>query len=524
AADQRAGRAGRTAPGVCLRLWPESSHAHRPVHELPEIQRLDLAPTLVQLHAEELSGFDDLTWLDAPPPAAVARAQRLLHELALVDEAQHLTADGRAVAAVPAHPRLGRMLLEAARLCCLGRAIVWAAIIGERDIFRREVDHQTLRRYLRPGDPESDLIVRERALAEARSVRFSPRVCADLQLDAAACREVDHTIGQLRRWAIHREMPLDPGSTDDLLIALLHAYADHIAMKPDPEKSHILIPNRKGVAVGPASVVRDAGPLVAVAVDQVGQAGAGKAVTSLASAVTADLLEYVHGDRLYRATVLRWNEEVQAVEQVEQLRFGELTLGETARPATEPPAVRAAAADMLVERIRAGDLKLARWNDEVEQFIERSRCLREWLEEDRFLAYDPDELRVILHEIVNDATRYSEVRERPVIHAVQHAMDYADLQRVESLAPTRLVVPSGYRMPVVYRRGSTPRGRAKIQQLYGCDDTPRVARGTVALTLEILGPNGRAVQITSDLKSFWNNTYPELRKDLARRYPKHDWR
>lgn len=519
-AEQRAGRAGRTSPGLCLRLWPASSHGHRPAHQTCEIQRLDLAPTLLQLKAMGLSGFEALDWLDQPPPNAVERARRLLDELGAVDEVHALTADGRAMAAVPTHPRLGRMLLEAARLCCLGRAITWAALIAERDIFRPDVDHHALRRHLREGEGESDLLLRERAMAEARAVRFSPRACGEMGMNAAACREVDQAAAQLRRWAISREMPLDPGATADLLVAMLRAYGDHVAMKPDADRPHVLMVNRRGVAVGQQSVVRQAGPLVAAAIEQIGRAGSGKAVTALASAVSVDLLEAVHGERVHRVTQPRWNTETQAAEEVEQLRYDGLVLQETARACED----RTAAADMLVERIQSGQLTLARWDEAVRQWIERSRCLRDWLGDERFLAYDDDELAVILHEIVNGATRYSEVRDRPVLEAVRHAMDWADQQRVEKLAPVRLTLPSGYRMPITYEHGSPPRGRAKIQQLYGCTQTPRVAGGRVAVTLEILGPNFRAVQITSDLESFWQRTYPELKRELQRRYPKHEWR
>ena len=186
------------------------------------------------------------------------------------------------------------------------------------------------------------------------------------------------------------------------------------------------------------------------------------------------------------------------------------------------PAARAE--EILVEEIVAERIRLDKWDRDVEQWIWRTRLVQRLFPERALIAYDDDDLRVIYHEIVAGATRYSHVRTRPCLGHVQNALPYGEQQFVEHMAPTHWRLPAGPRMKIDYQADGPPRGRAKIQELYGLEQTPRIAGGRQPLLLEILGPNFRPVQITDDVQSFWQNTYPEVRKELKRRYPKHEWR
>ena len=183
-----------------------------------------------------------------------------------------------------------------------------------------------------------------------------------------------------------------------------------------------------------------------------------------------------------------------------------------------------AAEELLVEEIVSGRIRLEQWDRNVEQWIYRTRLVQRLFPDRSLVSYSEDDLRVIYHEIVTGATRYNHVRNRPCLGYVQNALSYEDQQFVEQMAPTHWKLPSGPRMRIEYYDGEKPRGRAKIQELYDLEQTPRIAGGKQALLLEILAPNFRPVQVTDDLQSFWKNTYPEVKKDLKRRYAKHAWR
>ncbi|MFO0873748.1 MAG: ATP-dependent helicase C-terminal domain-containing protein [Phycisphaerales bacterium] len=185
---------------------------------------------------------------------------------------------------------------------------------------------------------------------------------------------------------------------------------------------------------------------------------------------------------------------------------------------------RASAAEEIVERIMRGELRLARWDEGVEQWIARVLLLARLFPERRMIAYDDDDRRVILHEIVGRASRFGEVQEKPCLEAVQGALSWEDRQFVQKHAPETLGLPSGKRLRIEYGAEGPPIGRARIQDLYDLAETPRIAAGRQVVLLEILGPNQRPVQRTTDLAGFWRTLYPELRKELRRRYPRHEWR
>ena len=208
------------------------------------------------------------------------------------------------------------------------------------------------------------------------------------------------------------------------------------------------------------------------------------------------------------------------MERVEVHAFAGLELRRLPAGPVDP----AAAVDLLVDGVRRGELRLARWDEEVEEWIARARCVAAWFPARQLIGYDEEDLGVIWHEIVVGATRYSQVRGRPCLPAVRGALSWADQQFVEAMAPVKIRLPGGYGMPLTYRPGEPPRGRARIQDLYGVTRTPAVAGGRQPVLLEILAPNFRPAQVTDDLAGFWQNTYPELKKELKRRYPRHEWR
>ena len=520
-ADQRAGRAGRTGPGSCLRLWPRAERYARPERDVPEIQRLDLAEAVLQLHAMEAGDIESFPWLDPPAPDAVAGATDLLRGLGALDQAETLTDTGRAMGAFPMHPRLSRMLVEADRRGCLRRAAVWAALISERDILTRPTRNTHTEA---PEELASDLLVRERALDQARRARFDPRRCADLGLQAHPCREVDRTAELFCRIAgAPRQREGSQATSDDLAQCLLVAYFDHVALRR-PDSLTCQMPGKRRVVIDRDSAARHAELLIAIEVRETeaprSEGGGVHTVLSLATGIETSWLEQTLPDRIATDHLVQWNAAERAVERVEIQTYDDLILRQRVAGAAAPEA----AADLLVERLRAGDIALEQWDEKVEEWLVRCRCVAAWFPERELVTYNEDDVAVVLYDIVAGATRYSQIRRRPCLPHLRNALSWVDQQFVEQMAPPRIRLPGGFGMPITYSPGDPPRGRAKIQDLYGLKATPTVAAGRQKVLLEILAPNFRPAQVTDDLAGFWKNTYPELKKELKRRYPKHEWR
>lgn len=528
AAQQRAGRAGRTAPGTCVRLWPRSQAHARPEHDTPEVERVDLTDAVLHLRA---LGVDAGTfaWLEAPPSERRQQAEALLEQLGALQADGGLTALGLAMAEVPAHPRLARMLLAAAA-CGVGqRAALWAALIAERDICLRPL----AARWRNAPDPDwpSDLAVREQAFGMAQSGRFEGSHCAKLGLHAAACREVDRAAKQYRAIVDKLAVPYDAEGFlsalpegGRLAACVLLGWSDHLALRRSIEQRTCEMENRRRVLLARDSAVGDAPVLVVVEAREVeaskADGGGVHTVVSLATAVEGSWLASLFPDCAQRRTQVVWDEQDAAAVEVEALHFGALALDAVRRVPTD----RQAAAQLLVQQLQAGQLQLDQWNDAVETWLARARCVAAWFPERGLLAYDEQDLAVILSEIAGDNHRFSAIRRAPVLDHVRQAMSWKDQQFVEQMAPERVRLPCGHGMKISYTPGEAPRGRARIQDFYDLAQTPRVAAGRVPVLLEILAPNFRPAQVTDDLPGFWERTYPDLRKELKRRYPKHEWR
>ncbi|MAE65156.1 MAG: helicase, partial [Phycisphaeraceae bacterium] len=521
-ADQRAGRAGRTAPGTCVRLW--SAHERREAFTAAQIRRIDLAESLLRIRSMGIAPAD-FPWLESPPGAALDEAGRLLRDLGALDEGVALTDTGRAMARLPMHPRLSRMILEAAQRGCLGRALTWAALISEPDILARPVR----RRYHEPApdDVSSDLVVRERALETAVRRRFDPSACREQGLNAGACRDVERTRRQYLRLCrsgagtnATDSAERAAGSTRDLVSSLLRGFPDHVALRRREGDLGCSMVGQKRVVLDRDSAVRRAGLLVAVEVREVGGGRELKTVLSLATAVEPAWLEHIMPERIDEVAEAAWNPQRRAVEQVAARRFDGLVFESKARPDCDA----ARAAEILVELIESGELALDRWNEEVDQWIARTRCVARWFPERGVITYEPDDLRVILLEIVDGCSRASQLRGLDCMSHVRNALSWPDQQLVEQMAPTKIALPSGRRMKIEYAADHAPRGRALIQDLFDLKQTPRIAGGREKLVLEILGPHHRPLQVTDDLERFWRELYPKLRTELRRRYPKHKWR
>jgi ATP-dependent helicase HrpB len=518
-AEQRAGRAGRTAPGRAIRLWSVAEHERREAHTAAEVARIDLASAMLETLSLGVRDFARFPWLDAPDATRVDEARRTLVALGAIrgdapPTDTRLTEEGTAMARVPAHPRLARALVEAARIGCAARVARVAAALSDRDP-AEGVPANALLDLLDENDPRSDALARERLLSRAQRREFHAAA------DRLACREAVLVADQLAR-SVERiaSTAATDDSSDAVSRALVAGFPDRIAFKLETSRPHCALAGRRRVELAKESLVHDAGFLIALEVRESGPDHDRLVSIPVAHPVPRALVEDALPDAFTTRSVAGWNAESRAVETAEETLFHGAVVERRARPAKPSPDVDAE----LVARIKSGEIKPTGWEEHCEPWIARVRCVAEWFPERGLITYADDELDVVRAELCSGCVRAREVEAKPAIDAVRGALSWDDIQFVEKMAPAAIRMPRGFNMKVEYEPGKPPRGRAKIQDFYGLDETPKVAGGRVSLVVEILGPNYRPLQVTQDLANFWRVLYPEMRNELRRRYPRHEWR
>ena len=518
-AEQRAGRAGRTAPGRAKRLWSLAEHERREAHTVAEVARIDLASAMLETLSLGVRDFARFPWLDAPDATRIDEARRTLVALGAIRadapiNDTRLTDEGAAMARVPAHPRLARALVEAARLGCAEPVARIAAALSDRDP-AENVPANALLDLLDEGDPRSDALAREKLLARAQRREFHAAA------DRMACREAVLVVEQLTRSLDRVVSRTKHNTTNDAVDrALIAGFPDRIAFKLETSRPHCALAGRRRVELAKESLVHDAGFLIALEVRESGPDHDRLVSIPVAHPVPRKLVEDALPDAFTTRSVAGWNAESRAVETAEETLFHGAIVERRARPAKSSPAVDAE----LVARIKSGEIKPTGWEEHCEPWIARVRCVAEWFPERGLITYADDELDVVRAELCSGCIRAREVEAKPAIDAVRGVLSWDDIQFVEKMAPAAIRMPRGFNMKVEYELGKPPRGRAKIQDFYGLEETPKVANGRVSLVVEILGPNYRPLQVTQDLANFWRVLYPEMRNELRRRYPRHEWR
>ncbi len=519
-ARQRAGRAGRTAPGLCLRLWSERSQGQRAAFETAEVHRIDLAEPLMSLLVigeREVAGFP---WIDEPKAQSLHRAHNVLRMVGATDANGALTDDGRAIARIPAHPRVARALLEGVRRGCASRVALWSALLTERDPVERD-DPQALRAHLELHDRHGDLIARERALSA-----WKHGAMRGVSLDGDAVREVFKAAHDLEASARRAAQGVAQRDRDDahsdeaIATSFMLGFPDRIAWRPDRQRPHAPMLGRRRVSIEPRSLHDSVGPLLAFEVRHKGTGDSLETALSMTVALERAWVESALPNRFTRQTHERWLEQSQSVEEVEEVSFDETPIEQTRRPARDALAAASLiAAHMVDDQLRPDD-----WSEQVDPWIARTRWVAALCPQRGLVTYSDDDLRILFAELATGATRFSQVRGRPSLAVIMSALSYDDQQFVSRMAPAAIRLSSGHSMKLNYEPNQPPRGRAKIQDLYGVDETPRIADGRVTITIEILGPNSRPLQVTSDIAAFWKVLYPQLVPALRRRYPRHTWR
>lgn len=491
-ADQRAGRAGRVAEGWAYRLWPESQRLDP--QRRPEIAQVELAGLALELAAW---GSDALRFVDPPPAGALAAARDLLRRLGALD-GEAITAFGRRMLALGTHPRLAAMLLsprddgERALACDL------AALIEARDPLRSRSDA---------------LAERWRALAAFRSGRG----VGDVSRSALAA--IDAAAKQWRRrLRLENAAPTDAPAhlLGDLL---LHAFPDRIASQHAGDPRRYLLANGRMARLFDDSALYGEPWLVASEL----RFEAKDALILRGAPLDEARLRRDFPERFRDVDTVRWDPARRALVALRESRYDGIVL--SSRPAGRPDPAQAAQA--LTDAVRELGLDALPWSEALAQWRERVRSLREWMPELDLPDLSDDALLDTLDEWLQPAfagkTRLDALTEDELSSALKAKLDWNSRQRVDQWTPMRIAVPSGMERGIAYRHGEPPVLAVKLQELFGLADTPRIADGRVPLTLHLLSPAGRPLQVTQDLKGFWERTYPEVKKEMKGRYPKHPW-
>ncbi|MFY9824232.1 MAG: ATP-dependent helicase HrpB [Thermoanaerobaculia bacterium] len=507
-ADQRAGRAGRQAPGICLRLWPAYEHAALAERETPEIARVDLAGPALQLLAWGETDLASFGWFAAPSPESLAAAVQLLRQLDAFDGV--VTALGNAMARLPVHPRLARLLIEGQRAGRTREAALLAALLAERDPFPRAAVRGA---GPRRSSSRSDLLDRLDALESFE------RRDGNEELNAGTARFVLRARDQLAEMA-RRELdePSGRGETGDapLLRALLAAYPDRVARRREPRSPRGVMVGGRGVHLAEESSVLEAELFLCVELDVGGSRG-GEALVRKASAIEP---EWLSAERLRASIDLEFDESRERVAAWKRTRYDDLVIAEAEVPAPKTLETERVLVQAAMDRL---DRALPLDDPQVAGFLARVRSLADWRPELELPRFTEGEIRNLLPALAAGRKSFAELRRAPLLEVLQGALSYPQLEALRREAPERLEVPSGSHVKLHYEPGKPPVLAARIQELFGLAETPCVAAGRVPVLLHLLAPNGRPQQVTHDLRSFWTNTYPEVRKELQGRYPRHAW-
>lgn len=500
-AAQRAGRAGRTAPGRAIRLYTRHDHDDRAAFTPPEIVRLDLADLVMDALSAGASPRE-LDWLEPPPAASLERAESLLRDLGAIDDAGR-TETGRAMAALPVHPRHARLLVEARRRGVGREAAAAVALLSEARPAKRDAQ-------------ETDLIAELHDLGllganEAARSRRPPRTVVQLR---------DQLLRALGR--VGGRAGATPDDADEieqaLRIAIAAGHPDHVAMI------------RRGEA-GQCSAVLAGGGAATIEATQLGASDAwivaleverrregGREVTRVRrfAAIEPEWLLELFADRIEEREEVRFDERRERVEARSELRYGALVL---AGGDVDAPPERAAA--VLREAALATDLgRFVAEPEELDRLFARTAFAAEHGADGP--ALDADAAREVLSDLCADARSFAQLRDADLIAHLRARLG-ANAASLDDFAPTAISLPGRRRVPVHYERDKPPWIESRMQDFFGLAEGPAVAGGRVPLVLHLLAPNGRAQQVTTDLAGFWERHYPGLRKTLMRRYPRHAW-
>jgi len=521
-ATQRAGRAGRLQSGVCIRLWDERSHRARPEHLEPEIQRVDLSGAVLQLyHWGERPA--DFPWFETPRADSIAAAVKLLEQLGAVHN-NRITPQGSRMAQLPVSPRLARMLLEAEGGAFAGSIATVAAMISERDPFLRERGSSSHGSSSRGKPPtrqslrwDCDVTERLLALQKYYDSGESRTPFGEIHRGAA------HTIAKVAASfidMIQAQQPSDDASPQlgqavgqAVAKALLLAFPDRLARRRKPGDSKARMAGGRGVRLAPGSGVYQPELFLCIDVDDASpEANVRQACGIQPQWLPEELID--------KREEQFFNPSRKQVEARQRTYWADLMLTETTAPVTDGQQCREllfAEASKQLRTILPDD------KSPFQSWLTRMACLHDWAPELNLPKCDDALLLEILSELCPHRRSFAELQAAPWLDWLKSRLTPEQQQAVEQQCPAKIEVPSGSHINIDYTPGKPPVLAVRIQEVFSWTGTPTIGFGRVPVLLHLLAPNFRPQQVTDDLSSFWANTYPLVRKELRRRYPKHHW-
>ncbi|MGF1656889.1 MAG: ATP-dependent helicase HrpB [Verrucomicrobiales bacterium] len=521
-AAQRAGRAGRTRSGRCIRLWTEQEHLQRTAQDLPEVQRLDLSEVLLLLRSFGLEGREDFMWVDAPQRLLWERAEQLLKDLRALGREGKVSDLGREMLELPMHPRLARLVVAARREGCLRQALWVSALAQTRGLWDRQTDRASRQKRdeLFMEGQQSDFAAMMMAFQYAKQAKFDARRCRSVGVHAQAARQLSQVDSQLCRQfekEIEKEVRGEEGALERCLMA---AFPDHIASRLDRGTLRCqLTGHRKGM-LERDSVASDAPMVVALEITEIMSGKDVEVRLNHVARLEPEWLEEVFPDSVEVNRVVQLEGPSGRVMTRIQTVWRDMVIEQSGwREAEEE-----VAAKMLSAEVMSGRIQLPAWDKVWEEGASRIEWLAGQCPELDLPKLDENIEQQALQQQLTGCHSRREMETRTFSqpwHSLLSPNQTLDLQR---LAPEHLSLPNKRKVKIFYSRSAGPTVAARIQELYGLEASPSLAKGRARLVFEIQGPNRRPLQVTSDLKSFWSESYPVLKKELQRRYPKHEWR
>jgi ATP-dependent helicase HrpB len=516
-AEQRKGRAGRTREGCCIRLWTEKEEERFKPFPDPEVKRIDLSEILLLIKKAGFTEGKSFPWFEPPGKNSLEHAEKILSLLGAQDEKGNLTERGIKMASLPMHPRVSRMILEAQKRGCLGRILLWAAFLSVPSVYTGQGKIPWT-----GGNPLSDFEALEKLLSSGQQAKRDAESTEKSGFHSQRLREVirnaDHYSAILRHLGFKNLE--DKGRVEDAIHCLLAGYPDQVAVKDTDSSDSCLLPEGRTASLSSQTLIQSSRLLVAAEITGLSVHGQKRTFVNSLSVLEAGWLKESFPSSVHTRERILWNDRQKQVEQLQETTYLDLVIEKKNFPLKD----KGRAASILVEEYLKGNLPLSGWNEEVEKWMKKTRCVREWFPDKNLPEYSEEDLRVLLHEIFDGATRYNEIKDKPCLDFVKNALSWDDCQFVEKMTPDVLVLSNGKKLKIIYEPGKAPSASILLQHLYDVDMHPAVALGRQKILLDILAPNHRTVQKTSDLPGFWETSYPRIKKDLKGRYPKHEWR
>ncbi len=528
-ADQRKGRAGRTAPGTCHRLWTASGHQNREERNTPEIQRSDLAEVVLMLHSLGIREAATFDWLDKPDPQAVDRAERLLTMLGALLNAD-LTAIGRQMLRLPMHPRYSRMLIEASQRGCVPDAALCAALVSGRDLLARldrdDADTKAAREMFEDST-DSDFITLMRAYDFAKANGFSFERCRSYGINAHVARQVEQTCQQILQVAQQQRLydrgaPASTAKNDEALLRCLMAgFVDQLAKRREPGKPACDLTEQRAGQLVRESVVQDAPFFVAANLREAPSRGSTPlTLLSLATAVQPAWIAEMFPQHLSTTVEHLFDAQNKRVAAMKLVRYRDLIIEQKAQQRDLDPI---ASGRCLAEAHRAGAFDLPLMDHRVKQFIARVDLVHATMPELEFARFDADAITACLARAFTGLSLVKEAQAAPLIAAFHQHLPPGQVSWLDELVPLSIALPDSRAMKISYVNDS-PEAQMKLQECFDLKEHPSLCEGRLPVLLTLCTPDGKRLASTSDWPAFRVREWPKHRQAVAKKFPSILWR